>query len=174
MRGIDLLNEKIGRAVSWLSFAIVVTAFTVAMLRYLFNIGWVWMQESYVWMHGIVFMVAAGYTLLHDGHVRVDILYRGASERFKAWVDLLGSLFLLLPGLAIVWYAAYPYVLTSWIRLEQSREAGGLPGIFLLKTCMLIFCALTALQGIALAVRSIMVLTGQRKTLREDESEGVL
>jgi TRAP-type mannitol/chloroaromatic compound transport system permease small subunit len=106
--------------------------------------------------------------------VRVDILYRGASERFKAWVDLLGSLFLLLPGLAIVWYAAYPYVLTSWIRLEQSREAGGLPGIFLLKTCMLIFCALTALQGIALAVRSIMVLTGQRKTLREDESEGVL
>ncbi len=173
-RWVDGINEWVGRTVSWLSFGIVVVTFLVAMLRYIFNLGWVWMQESYVWMHGIVFMVASGYTLLYDGHVRVDIFYRDASERFKAWVDLFGSLFLLLPGIGIVWYAAYTYVLMSWIRVEQSREAGGMPGLFLLKSCMLAFCVLVGLQGLALAFRSILVLTGHRQKPHGSDAAGVL
>ena len=160
VRLIELLNERVGRAVSWLVVLMVFTTFLVAVLRYGFSLGWVWLQESYVWMHGIIFMVAAGYTLLHDGHVRIDLIYGAVSAKTKAWINLLGVLLLLLPMLAAVWWAAYPYVLLSWQRLETSREAGGLPGLFLWKTTLLIFVVLLGLQGIALAIRSLMVLRG--------------
>ena len=106
VRYIDALNEYAGRAVSWLVILMVFTTFGVAVLRYGFSVGWVWLQESYVWMHGIIFMVAAGYTLLHDGHVRIDIVYRAVRARTRAWINLLGVVFLLLPTLAVVWWAS--------------------------------------------------------------------
>ncbi|GBF31758.1 hypothetical protein MnTg04_01724 [bacterium MnTg04] len=114
VRLIELLNERVGRAVSWLVVLMVFTTFLVAVLRYGLSLGWVWLQESYVWMHGIIFMVAAGYTLLHDGHVRIDLIYGAVGTKTKAWINLLGVLLLLLPMLAVVWWAAYPYVLLSW------------------------------------------------------------
>jgi len=155
---IDALNERVGRAVAWVTLTMALVAFVVVILRYVFALGWVWMQEVYVWLHGVVFMVGAGYTLLHDGHVRVDIVYRPANARFKAWVDLFGSLLLLLPTIAVIAYVSWPYVVDSWLRLEESREAGGLPGLFLLKSVLLIFCVLMGLQGLALAGRSLLVL----------------
>jgi TRAP-type mannitol/chloroaromatic compound transport system permease small subunit len=158
VRGIDRLNDVIGRAVSWLTLAMVLVTFFVVVARYGFSWGRVWIQESYVWMHGAVFMLAAAYTLLHDGHVRVDVFYRPASDRFKAWVNLIGVVVLLLPTVLVVLYYTIPYVQASWLRLEMSREAGGLKGLFLFKTIIPIFCVLMALQGIALAGRSILVL----------------
>lgn len=160
VKAIDGLNERVGRAVSWLVLTLVFTTFIVAVLRYGFSIGWVWMQESYVWMHGIIFMVAAGYTFLHEGHVRIDIIYAALSARGRAIVNFFGVILLLLPSLSVIWWGAYPYVLLSWQRLETSREAGGLHGLFLWKTCMLIFVILLALQGISLAIRSFMVMRG--------------
>ena len=160
VRAIDGLNERVGRAVSWLVIAMVFTTFFVAVLRYGFSIGWVWMQESYVWMHGIIFMVAAGYTFLHDGHVRIDIIYASVSNRGRALINFLGVIFLLLPSLAVIWWGGFPYVLLSWQRLETSREAGGLHGLYLWKTSILIFIILLGLQGIALAIRSFMALKG--------------
>ena len=160
VRGIDRLNDVIGRAVSWLTLAMVLTTFFVVVARYGFAWGRVWIQESYVWMHGAVFMLAAAYTLLHDGHVRVDVFYRPANERFKAWVNLVGVFVLLLPTVLVVLWYTIPYVQSSWIRLEMSREAGGLPGLFLFKTIIPIFCVLMALQGLAMAGRSILVLRG--------------
>lgn len=160
VRGIDRLNEAVGRAVSWLTLGIVLVTFTVVVLRYGFGLGRVWLQETYVWMHGILFMLGAGYTLLHNGHVRVDILYRPAGPRTKARIDLTGSLLLLLPIVVLVFWTSWPYVLESWIRLESSREAGGLRGLFLLKSVLLGFCVLLGLQGLALAGRSLLVLAG--------------
>jgi TRAP-type mannitol/chloroaromatic compound transport system permease small subunit len=160
IRAIEWLNEWVGRTVSWLTILMVFTTFLVAVLRYGFSLGWVWLQESYVWMHGIIFMVASGYTLLHDGHVRIDLIYAKVSAKAKAWINLLGVLLLLMPTLAVVWWTAYPYVMLSWERLETSREASGLQGLFLLKTSLLVFVILLGLQGIALALRSILVLTG--------------
>ncbi|MBI4183791.1 MAG: TRAP transporter small permease subunit [Proteobacteria bacterium] len=151
----------------------VAVTFLVVVLRYVFSIGFIWMQESYVWLHGVVFMVGAGYTLLHEGHVRVDIFYRPAGRRFKAWVDLLGSLFLLLPVVAMTAAVSLPYVRESWIRLETSREAGGLPGLFLLKSVLLVFCLLVALQGLSLALRSVLVLRGHPEFVREQAREGI-
>lgn len=102
MHAIDRLNEAIGKAVSWLTLAMVLVTFAAVVLRYGFSLGWIWLQESYIWMHGIVFMLGAGYTLLHDGHVRVDLFYRDARPRYKAWVNLAGSVVLLLPMVVVV------------------------------------------------------------------------
>jgi TRAP-type mannitol/chloroaromatic compound transport system permease small subunit len=169
VRSIDRLNDAVGRGVAWLTLAMVLTAFAVVLLRYVFAIGWVGMQESYVWLHGIVFMLGAGYTLLHDGHVRVDIFYRGAAVRRKALVDLFGSLLLLLPVVVVVFSVSFDYVADSWARLEESREAGGLPALFLLKTVILGFCVLLGLQGLALAGRSLLVLRGHADLLADQD-----
>jgi TRAP-type mannitol/chloroaromatic compound transport system permease small subunit len=158
VRFIDRVNEAIGRGTSWLLPTMVITTFAVAVLRYGFEVGWIWLQELYVWMHGAIIMIAAGYTLLHDGHVRVDVFYRAATPRAKAWADLLGTLLFLIPTICIVWWVTWPYVFLSWQRLEISREAGGMHGLFLFKTTMLAFCILMLLQGLALAVRSAFVL----------------
>ena len=155
---VDALNERVGRAVAWLTLAMVVTACVVVVLRYGFSLGWVGLQEAYVWMHGVVFILGAAYTLRHDAHVRVDIFYRTAGVRYRAFVDLFGSVFLLLPVIFAITYVAIPYVATSWTNWETSREAGGLPGLFLLKTVILVFCFLMALQAVALAARAILLL----------------
>lgn len=157
---IERLNETVGRVTSWLAFLLVLTTCLVAVLRYGFSIGWVWMQELYIWMHAIVFLVASGYTLMHEGHVRIDVFYGPASLKRKAWINIIGTLLFLFPTLALITYVAVPYVMLSWSRLETSQEAGGLPGLFLLKSCMLVFTGLLALQGVALILRSILVLKG--------------
>ena len=169
VRLVDRLNDALGRGVAWLTLAMVLVAFAVAILRYVYAIGWVWMQESYVWLHGVVFLLGAGYTLLHNGHVRVDVFYRPAGRRYKAVIDLLGSLFLLMPLIVMISYVSFDYVMDSWSRLEESREAGGLPGLFLLKSVLLVFCVLLGLQGLSLAGRSLLVLTGHPEFAPEEE-----
>jgi len=170
VRFTDALNERIGQAVSWLTLAMVLIVFFVVVARYGFAWGRVWIQESYVWLHGIVFMLGAGYTLLSEGHVRVDVFYRGASIRYKARVDLLGALLLALPMLITVFVVSLPYVETSWSRLEASREAGGLPGLFLLKTVIPTFCVLVGLQALSLAARSWLVLRGDPDMVAEAQA----
>ena len=169
IQAVDWLNERVGRAISWLTLAMVLITFSVVVLRYVFSVGWVWMQESYVWLHGIVFMVGAGYTLLHNGHVRVDIFYRDADPRWKAKVDLFGALLLLLPVVIMVFIGSTDYVYDSWRRLEESREAGGLPGLFLLKSMILAFCVLVGLQGLSLAARSVLILRGDLSLVPQEE-----
>ena len=174
VRAVDQINEAVGRAVAWLTLAMVLIAFAVVILRYVYAVGWVWLQESYVWLHGVVFMLGAGYTLLHDGHVRVDIFYRPAGPRAKALVDLLGALLLLLPTVGLIVLVSGGYVVDSWLRLEQSREAGGLPALFLLKSVILLFCGLLGLQGLALAARSLLVLRGDPGFRPDAEERGPL
>lgn len=157
---IDSLNEKIGIAVSWLTLFMVIITFIVVVLRYLFNIGWIAMQESITYMHAIVFMLGAAYTLKHEGHVRVDILYRGMSSRAQAWANLLGTLFLLLPVCGFITYISWDYVAASWHVLETSQEAGGLPLVFLLKTVIMVMAVLMVLQGISIVIRNLLHLMG--------------
>ncbi|MCB1529343.1 MAG: TRAP transporter small permease subunit [Hyphomicrobiaceae bacterium] len=160
IRVIEQINETVGRTVSWLTLLMVFTTCLVAVLRYGFNIGFVWLQELYIWMHAAVFLLASGYTLLHDGHVRIDLIYGPASLETKAWINIGGTIFFLFPMLALIFWVALPYVQLSWSRLETSQEAGGLHGLFLLKSCILLFVFFLALQGIALILRSILVLRG--------------
>lgn len=155
---IDRLIAWIGRTVAWLALAIVLVQFTVVLLRYVFGIGSIWLSESVIYGHATMFMLAAAWTLQVGGHVRVDIFYADASPRTKAWVDLLGSLLLLLPFMAVIIWFALPYVGRSWALLERSRETSGLPFVYLLKTVIPLFAVLLGLQGISQAIRAAYVL----------------
>jgi len=164
-RVIDVINERVGRAVAWAALAMVLVQFTVVVMRYVFGFGSILMQESVIYLHAILFMIGSAYTLLHDGHVRLDIFYRDASIRTKALVDLWGSIGLLIPVTVLIWWFSWPYVAGSWEVLEGSRETSGIHAVFLLKTVILVFAALMFLQGISLLARSILTLKGRQQDL---------
>ena len=171
-RAIDRLNETIGVTVAWLALFTVLIEFTVVLMRYVFGVGSVKMQESIVYMHATMFMVAAGYTLLHNGHVRCDIFYAAAPPRRKALIDLIGVFIFLLPMCALIAWAAWPYVAAAWAVREGSQEGSlGIPGVFLLKTIILVFAGLLALQGIALALHSTLRLAGVETAEAADRDE---
>lgn len=155
---IDTASERIGWAVSWLALAMVLLTGTVVLLRYLFHVGWIAMQEISTYFHAMLFMLGAAYTLKMDGHVRVDIVYRPLSPRGKAWVDLLGTLFLLLPVCLFLLWMGWEYVVASWAVQEGSREAGGLNLIWLLKSLILLMPLLIMLQGMAQIGHALLTL----------------
>ena len=148
----------VGRSIAWLTLAMVVITFLVVVFRYAFSIGWIAMQESVTYLHALVFMLGAAYTLKQNGHVRVDIFYEKISRRKRAWIDLLGTLLLLLPFCLFIIIYSWNYVSLSWSLLEGSREAGGLPALFLLKSTIPVMAFLVMLQGISQALRCILIL----------------
>ena len=152
---IESVIEWSGRVVAWLTLCMVVVTFAIVVLRYAFDLGWIALQESVSYMHALVFLIGAGYTLKHNAHVRVDIFYQKMSPRGKAWIDLLGTLFMLLPVMGFIIWVSWGYVADSWAVYEGSRDAGGLPGVFLLKSAILLMAALLILQGIAQALRAL-------------------
>lgn len=153
-------NEALGKLSGWLVIFMVLVTFLVVVLRYVFEMGWVWMQEAVLYAHATVFLLGAGYALLRDAHVRVDVLYRGASPRRRAWIDLLGTVFLLLPTCGVLLVEATPFVIDSWRVFEGSKDGGGLEAVFLLKTLLPLFCLVVAAQGLVLARRALQVLRG--------------
>lgn len=157
---IDRINDVIGRSIAWLTLAMVAVTFLVVVLRYVFSTGWVAMQESITYMHTLVFMLGAAYTLKQNGHVRVDIFYEKLTPRGRAWVELLGTLLLLIPFCLFIIIYSWNYVSLSWELLEGSREAGGLPALFILKTTIPVMALLVMLQGISQALRSLLLLQG--------------
>ena len=152
---INNLNEWIGKTISWLTLLMVLTTFLVVVLRYAFDTGWIALQESVSYMHAVVFMLGAAYTLKHDKHVRVDIFYQRFSKRNKAWIDCLGTLFLLMPVTGFIIWSSWEYVANSWAIQEGSRNSGGLPGVYLLKTSIILMAALLFLQSIALFLQNL-------------------
>lgn len=155
---IDRFSEITGRCVAWLTLAMVLVTFTVVTLRYLFDTGFIWMQETVLWMHALVFLLAAAYTLEHDEHVRVDIFYRKMTPRGRAVVNLSGSLLLLVPTAAFIFVTSLEFVTSAWRVAESSPEAGGLQGLYLLKTAIPLAAALLLLQAMAWILRSVAVL----------------
>jgi TRAP-type mannitol/chloroaromatic compound transport system permease small subunit len=155
---IDRLTAAIGRAVAWCALAMILVQGTVVLMRYAFGLGSIWLSETIMYAHASLFLLAAAWTLQAGGHVRVDIFYAGASPRTKAVVDLAGALIFLLPFALTLGWLALPYVARSWAILERSREASGLPLVFLLKTLIPLFALLLALQGVAQAIRAGLVL----------------
>jgi len=157
---IDRLTATVGRAVTWCLLAMVLVQVSVVLMRYVFGAGSIWLGEAIVYAHATLFMAAAAWTLQQGGHVRVDIFYADASPRRRAVIDLFGALLLLLPFCAVLAWVSLPYVARSWAILERSREASGLPLVFLLKTLIPLFALLLALQGIAQAARAWAALAG--------------
>ncbi|RDH82658.1 MAG: C4-dicarboxylate ABC transporter permease [endosymbiont of Galathealinum brachiosum] len=162
--------DWVGRSVSWLVLLMVVVTFLVVVLRYLFDTGWIALQESISYFHSMVFLLGAAYTLKQGGHVRVDIFYDRLSQTGKAWVDLIGHLFILMPVMIFIIWVSWPYVADSWQVMESSREAGGLPGVYLLKSLILIMAGLLMLQATAMILRILLTLTQTPPQLLDNHS----
>lgn len=154
------LVERIGRLVAWLTLVMTLLAFAIVVLRYGFNLGWIWLQESVTYLHAAVFMLAAAWALQADDHVRVDIFYRKASPRYKNIVNLAGTLLFLLPLCVFLMYVGWDYVAASWSTREASREAGGLPLVWLLKSLILALPALLLVQSLVTVRQCISNLRG--------------
>lgn len=160
-RAIDALNTRVGNAIAWTAFIMVLVQFGVVILRYVFAFSNTALSESIWYLHGLLFMIGAGYTLLHDGHVRVDVFYREASQRYRAWVDLLGSLLFLIPLCMLTVWLSWSYVINAWIVLEGSLELSGLPLVFLYKTVIWAFALVVGLQGVSTAIKACLYLMGR-------------
>lgn len=155
---IDSFTEFTGKIIAWLTAVMVVLSFSIVVLRYGFNVGWIAMQESVLYFHGIVFMLGAAYTLKSDGHVRVDIFYQKFSKKQQALVNLFGGLFLLLPVCITISVISYDYISMSWKIMEKSSEAGGLPLVYLNKSLIIALTVTLILQGIAEILRNFLIV----------------
>lgn len=157
---IDRVSEVTGNAVAWLTLLMVIVTFVIVIMRYAFDAGLIWLQESLIWLHAIVFMVGAAYTLKHESHVRVDVFYRSMSARSQAWVDLVGVLLFLLPLCLFLAYKAFGFAAISWSMHEASREPGGLPYpvLPLVKSVLIIMPVTVAMQGVSLLLKAIATL----------------
>lgn len=154
--------ETSSRAVMWLLFAMAFVQFIVIVLRYVFGVNFIFMQESITYMHGAVFLMAAGYALIADGHVRVDIFYREAPKKRKALIDFLGTYLFLFPVCLLLLWTASPYVASSWAVREGSTETSGIQAVFLLKSLIPAFAVLLAMAGFTIAARAGETLRGVR------------
>ena len=160
---LDRFSSITGKITAWLTLFMVLVTFIVVIMRYVFDAGLIWVQESVVWMHAVVFMLGAAYTLRAEEHVRVDIFYRTMSERRRAWIDLVGVIVFLMPLCAFLAWASFDFVTQSWRIGESSRESGGLPYPFipLLKSVLLLMPVAVALQGASLCLKSVRTLRGR-------------
>ena len=155
---IDRVVDAVGRGVAWLNLGMVAVTCVVVVLRYAFDTGAIFLQESVVYMHGAAFLCGLAYALQHDAHVRVDLLYSRMPEMRKATVNLVGHVLLLMPLCATIVIVSWPYAAESWAVLEGSPEVAGIPAVFLLKTLIPVSAALLLLQASSLALREALVL----------------
>lgn len=172
-RTIDSINEVIGKAVSWAALGLVLVQFGIVMMNFLYAEGIIAVQESLTYMHSLLFLGAAGYTLLHNGHVRVDIFYSKMPEKKKAYINLMGSLIILFPVLFFIGLYAWPFVYQAWEIKEGSVETSGLHLVYILKSMILLFVGCTFIQGISISLHSFLVIRGYEHLKEEELGEGV-
>ncbi len=157
---INNLNLKIGELFSWLLLCMVLLTCLIVILRYLFNIGFIWMQELVRFFYAAVFMLCAAYTLVENAHVRVDIFYSKMSEKNKNLVNILGSIFFLIPVCFITFFYSFSYVINSWMQLEGSLEERGLHAVFIMKTFIWLFSFMLFAQALSIIFSNINKIRG--------------
>lgn len=153
---LDTINRHVGNFVRWCALFMVLLQFAIVLLRYVFGVSFIFLNEGVLYLHGALFMLGAGYTLLIDGHVRVDIFYARASEGRKAMIDIFGHFVFLAPSMLILLVYSWPSVQRSWSILEGPISVGGIPASFLLKSLIPGFCILLLVQGLACLLRDIL------------------
>lgn len=155
---LDAINRAVGATVCWAALLMVMVQFGVVLLRYVFGFSFIALNESVLYLHSTLFMLGAGYTLMVNGHVRVDIFYAKGSPKAKSKIDLFGHLFLLLPSMLVLLYWTWPSVRNSWKILEGPISVGGIPASFLLKSLIPGFCILLIVASLACLMRDIIRL----------------
>ena len=151
---IDLFNEKIGILTSYLVIPLILITFFVAFMRYALDFGSIAIQEITIYLHALIFTVGASYTLKNNMHVRIDIFYDKFSDNLKKNINLFGTIFFLLPSCILIFITSFNYVISSIMLLESSKEAGGLPILYILKSYILLMVFTLFLQAISEIIKN--------------------
>lgn len=157
---LDQVNLLVGNLVRWFALAMVLLQFMLVVMRYVYGVSFVFLDESVLYLHSGLFMLGAGYTCLVNGHVRVDIFYSKLSRRGRRAIDIFGHVFLLLPSMLVLLIYSWPSVKRSWAVYEGAISVGGIPAAFLLKSLIPAFCVLLIIQGVAHLLRDLGNLCG--------------
>ncbi|WP_235045540.1 TRAP transporter small permease subunit [Methylophaga lonarensis] len=162
---IDALTEFSGKTVSWLVLALVLLIVYDVTMRYWFQSGSVALQELEWHLFALLFLLGMAYTHKHDGHVRVDIVFRSRllNDRQRAWINVLGTVLFLMPFCLMVLFTSWPFVYNSWLFSETSPDPGGLPHRFLIKSALLVGFGLLLLQGIAEFIRNLQIVLDKQE-----------
>ena len=158
-RAIDALNERIGRLVLWLILVMVLVSSANAVSRYLLNVSSNAFLELQWYLFATVFLLCAGYTLLHNEHIRIDVVSSRLTRRTRIWIDIFGTVFFLLPMTTLILWLSWPVFVNAWVSGEISSNAGGLirwPARLLVPAGFL----LLALQGVSELIKRIAYLRG--------------
>ncbi|MBK0325828.1 TRAP transporter small permease subunit [Rhodobacteraceae bacterium F11138] len=150
---LDAVSRGIASVIRWFALAMVLIQFCIVVGRYVFGVNSIAVQESVLYLHAALFMLGAGYTLLMDKHVRVDIFYARADAATRRWIDIFGHLVLLIPSMLVLLYWSWPSVRNSWAILEGPISVGGIKAVFLMKSLIPAFCVLLLLQSLSCLLR---------------------
>lgn len=157
-RLLDWVNIAVGNVAMWCAVGMMLVMFVIVVLRYVFGVSYIFLNETELYFHATLFMLGSGYTLLKDGHVRVDIFYGTARYRTRLWIDIAGTLVLLVPSCLVLLYYTWPFVHKSWMIFEGAISVGGIPASFLLKSLIPAFAVLVLIQGLSLILRNVGLL----------------
>lgn len=163
IQALDAFNRSAGSLTSLVMLPLLCITLAVVVLRYVFGVGLIWLQDSYVWLTSLFFIGLSGSALLHDRHVRVELFYARMRPKTQAVVNILGVLLLLWPTLTVIALNSYKPIARSWRFLEASPNAGGLTFAYVHKSLIYVFCALLFIQGLSLLLKSVGVLRGDVK-----------
>lgn len=155
---IDRISHWTGSVVAPFLLVMMILTCAVVIARYLFNVGAIQIQESVMYLHGATLLLGIAYTLKLGGHVRVDIFYQRFGPRYRAVVDIIGTLFFLFPLASFILWTSYDYVSFSWSLKESSAEAGGLGGVYLFKTLIPVTAVFILLQGFSELLKNLCIL----------------
>jgi len=157
---IDALNDRVGRVVAWTTLLLVLVTFVDVVMRYFFNTSYVFTQEMEWHIFAFIFLMGAGYTLKNEGHVRVEVFYGKLPPKGRAWINLVGVIFFLIPSCFVFIKTSIPFVINSFHVMEGSPDPGGIPFRYLIKSCIPAGYTLILLQGISLGINSLLQVTG--------------
>ncbi len=155
---IDQISSAIGAFVGWFALIMVIITAIVVVFRYFLNLGSIPLQETIVYLHGSLIMLAIGFALKNNAHVRVDVVHRRLRSSQKLWIEVLGFCLFLVPVAVLFLVTSFSYVSFSWSVLESSSAPGGLPGVFVLKTLIPVMAVLLLMQGISQTLKAIEAL----------------
>ena len=159
---VDSFTELSGRWLAWACLLLALVVGLVVLLRYGAGVGSIALQEAATYLHAMIFMLGAAYTLKRNGHVRVDIFYRRFSARGKAWVNSVGCIVFLLPFCVFLLGVSAHFVAEAWRIREGSPDPGGIHGVFLLKTLIPVMATGLMLQCLCELARNLLILLDDR------------
>lgn len=147
---ISIISEYITKYFFYIMFILVIVNI---LLRYIFNINFIFMQELVMYLHAFIFLFGISICLKENSHVRIDVFSNKLDAKVKKYIEILGTVLFIIPFCLFVLYESTPIIIRSWEMLESSGEPGGLPFIYILKSSIYVFASLLLIQALGRLVK---------------------